>query len=315
MTDPHGGDPGATEARDQSERAPDVESPHSELERIVDRARPGRLLVRMLVLVFFLSLAGAGAWLGRRELQERAAKGARMMHVPGGRVRIGNARGPREERPEHEVELRAFDIDATEVTVAAYSVCVREHRCTAPLKGDFCNWGKENVDEHPVNCVDHEQAIRYCDWAGKRLPTEREWEYAARGTDQRKFPWGNDRPISKRLNVCGSECRLYGAQRGRAWEAMYDYDDGWPITAPVGSYPDGQSPFGVLDMAGNVSEWTSSPYCAYPDERCGNETEFVIRGSGWGNHYEMNVEVTTRSALAKTEALEALGFRCAKGGV
>jgi formylglycine-generating enzyme required for sulfatase activity len=271
-------------------------------------------VIRLLLAVLVLAVGGAGAWIGYDAYLVRRAKGAPMVHIPGARVRIGNAHGPPEERPEHEVELRAFDIDVTEVTVAAYAACVKERRCTPPLKGDFCNWGKENVSDHPINCVDHEQAAAYCDWAGKRLPTEREWEYAARGAERRRFPWGDERPTSKRLNVCGAECRLYGAERGRVWNAMYDYDDGYPLTAPVGSFPEGKSPFGLHDMEGNVREWTATPYCPYPDDRCGNELEFVIRGAGWANHFEMNVEVTTREAITRTEALEALGFRCARGG-
>jgi formylglycine-generating enzyme required for sulfatase activity len=198
------------------------------------------------------------------------------------------------------------------VTVAAYAACVKRGRCTPPRKGDLCNWGKEGLDDHPINCVDRDQAAMYCDWVGKRLPTESEWEHAARGDDGRRFPWGDDPPTPDRLNVCGAECRLYGANHGRAWPAMYEVEDRFPLTAPVGSFPAGRSPFGLQDTEGNVREWTASPFCPYPAESCGNEIEYVIRGAGWNHHFAANVEVTTREAIGKTEALESLGFRCAR---
>jgi formylglycine-generating enzyme required for sulfatase activity len=302
----------AVVASDVGHPLPDLGSPHSEAARLVKHASPARLAVRLLLTATVLGGAAGGAWLGHAAWRVRLAKHARMAHVPGVTARIGNAAGPPEEQPEHDVTLRPFEIDVTEVTVAAYAACVRELRCKPPQKGDFCNWAKDGLDEHPINCVDHEQAAAYCDWAGKRLPTEPEWEYAARGDDRRRFPWGDARPTPARLNVCGAECRLYGANRGRVWPAMYESEDGFPVTAPVGSFPDGRSPFGLHDMEGNVREWTASPYCPYPDASCGNELEYVIRGAGWANHFEMNVEVTTREAIGKTEALEQLGFRCAR---
>ena len=303
---------GAVPAGDGDGPPPEIENPREEVEKLVARASPSRLVVRLLVALVGLAGGAAGAWIGREAYLERRAKGARMVHVPGATVRIGNDEGASEERPAHEVTLHAFDIDVTEVTVGAYAACTSRRRCTPPRNGDFCNWGKLGVDLHPVNCVDHEQAAAYCDWAGKRLPTEREWEYAARGTDGRRFPWGSAPPTPARLNVCGAECRLYGAEHGRAWPAMYEGDDGFALTAPVGSFPAGQSPFGAEDMEGNVREWTASPFCSYPDRSCGNEDEYVLRGAGWANHFAANVEVTTREAIGKTEALETLGFRCAR---
>jgi formylglycine-generating enzyme required for sulfatase activity len=236
-----------------------------------------------------------------------------MVQVPGGRVTIGRDHGPLEEAPAHVVEIASFGIDVTEVTVSAYAVCVKRGACTAPVKGEFCTWEGKDTADHPINCVDWGQAKAYCAWAGKRLPTEKEWEYAARGTDARRFPWGSTPGPGPRLcNVCGSECRLHGAMRNRAWNAMHDYDDGWPITAPVGRFPAGDSAFGAKDMAGNVWEWTSSPYCPYPEEQCGNEIEYVMRGGGWMNSHALNMEATTREGRARTDALEALGFRCAR---
>jgi len=286
--------------------------PGSEAERIVRRASGGRLAIKMALVVVAVGAAGAGVYFGLDAYREREARHAPMAKIPPASVQIGAPHGPPEERPVHAVSIAAFEIDVTEVTVGAYAVCVKRGRCTPPVKGDFCNWGQSGVDEHPINCVDWTQAKAYCAWVGKRLPTEKEWEYAARGSDGRRFPWGADPPGPKLLNVCGAECRLYGAKRGRVWNAMYDYDDGWPLTAPVGSYPAGDGPFGLKDMAGNVWEWTASPYCPYPVEECGNSQEYVIRGGGWTNQYAMNMEVTTRNAVGRTEAVEALGFRCCR---
>jgi formylglycine-generating enzyme required for sulfatase activity len=305
-------EPEAAPGLEPDQRPIEIHGPGSEVEKLVRHASPARLALRLLLVAVTAAALAFGALRARDWWAERLARAAPVAHIPAAKVRIGNAHGPPEERPEHEIALNAYDIDIHEVTVAAYATCVKRGRCTAPRKGDYCNWGKENVDRHPINCVDHQQAAAYCAFVGKRLPTEKEWEYAARGDDGRRFPWGNDRPTPERLNVCGTECRLYGADHHRAWAAMYELADAYPLTAPVGSFPAGKSPFGLLDIEGNVREWTASPYCPYPAETCGNDIEYVIRGAGWQNHFVMNVEVTTREAIAKNEALEALGFRCAR---
>jgi formylglycine-generating enzyme required for sulfatase activity len=305
-------DSGPLVAQGHEHRPVELLGPSAEVEQIVRRASPARLALHVGAVVVVLAGGAVGAWAGRAWWAERRARTTRMAHVPGARVRIGNDRGPPEEAPEHEVTLGAFDIDVTEVTVGAYAACVRQRRCTPPQKGELCNWGREDVDEHPINCVDHDQAAAYCDWVQKRLPTEKEWEYAARGDDGRRFPWGAERPSPSRANLCGAECRLFGARLGRVWPAMYESEDGFPLTAPVGRFPAGRSPFGLEDTGGNVREWTSSPFCAYPETSCGNEQEYVIRGAGFLTHFEMNVEATTREAIGKNEALEVLGFRCAR---
>ncbi|MFT3768767.1 MAG: SUMF1/EgtB/PvdO family nonheme iron enzyme [Minicystis sp.] len=297
---------------DPDHRPIEIPSPDTELARLVARASPARLALRLVVIALAVALSGAAAWHARDLYAERRARRVPMAHIPGGKVRIGNASGPSEEQPEHEITLDAFDIDLTEVTVAAYAACVRRGRCAPPRKGDFCNWGKDRIDDHPINCVDHDQAAAFCAFVGKRLPTEKEWEHAARGADARRFPWGDALPEASRLNVCGAECRLYGAERGRAWPVMHEGDDGHPLTAPVGSFPAGRSPYGLFDAEGNVREWTASPYCPYPADRCGNEIEYVIRGAAWSSHVMTNVEVTTREAIGRSEALESLGFRCAR---
>lgn len=132
----------------------------------------------------------------------------------------------------------AFYIDRTEVTVDAYERCVTAGACTPPGTNDDCtaeslNWGKPDRANHPINCVSFERALTYCNWLGKRLPAKDEWEKAARGTDGRTYPWGEQRPSCRRAVT--KECTA-------------------GITAPVGSRTAGASPYGIFDMAGNVNE-------------------------------------------------------------
>jgi formylglycine-generating enzyme required for sulfatase activity len=200
--------------------------PASDIEAVVRRASPARLVARLAAVVLLLAAIGGGGWHAREVWQERKARNAPMVRFAGGQVTIGNDAGPESERPAHAVTLAPFEMDVTEVTVWAYAVCVKRGACTPAIKGDFCNWAKEDTDDHPINCVSHEQARKYCAWGGKRLPTEKEWEHAARGIEGRRFPWGADKPGPKLANVCGSECRLFGAMKNRAWNAMHDTTTG-----------------------------------------------------------------------------------------
>ena len=236
-----------------------------------------------------------------------------------------------DERPVREVSLRAHCIDRTEVTVAAYARCVAAGACTraSPVVvssnlsaadiafwSRFCNAGQAGRDDHPVNCVDAAQAAAHCAWAGGRLPTEAEWEHAARGDDGRTYPWGNEKPGAERLNACGAECVRPGSTNGRQdRKTMFEGDDGAEGTAPVGRYPAGRSPFGLLDMAGNVWEWTADGYAPYDptqseDPRHEGGQERVVRGGHWLNTNPLTPRAANREHRRRERKLEDVGFRC-----
>jgi formylglycine-generating enzyme required for sulfatase activity len=244
--------------------------------------------------------------------------------VPAGTFTMGSDDGYADEKPQHQVKMSAFCIDRTELTVAAYRRCTKEKRgalqCTVPNTGGFCNWDKTDRDAHPINCVSWIQADAYCKWASAYLPSEAQWEYAARGTDGRKYPWGNELPGPSLLNACGSEC----AAAHPGWHTMYKGDDKWPETAPVGTYPAGASPFGALDMAGNVWEWVADWYASYPTEGKSipedpkgpdksPESRQVTRGGGWDDIVASGVRAADRSWNDVSNRVDFVGFRCARG--
>jgi formylglycine-generating enzyme required for sulfatase activity len=198
-----------------------------------------------------------------------------------------------------------------EVTVADYEACINAGTCTPTGTEPLCNMQQATVRaNHPVNCVDWHQAMAYCSYLGARLPSEMEWEYAARGTDGRKYPWGNTAPTPRRLNGCGDECVAYALRvHGETKVALFSGSDGYEETAPVGSYPAGASPFGVLDMAGNVYEWTSSPYCNYPQHSCASQYR-MYRGGAW--YTDKTAAAATRNGNLVTERSVVVGIRCAR---
>jgi formylglycine-generating enzyme required for sulfatase activity len=173
-----------------------------------------------------------------------------MIRIPAGAFTMGD-------HPPHRVVLtHAFYIDRTEVTIDAYRACRDKGACTPRIvhlkKNVPGAWGCNLDSEHgsyPANCVDRKQAMAYCAYANKRLPTEAEWEYAARGADEREYPWGSGAPKSCNVAVLSGMTGSCGDRHG---------------TSPVGSAPDGASPFGVLDMGGNVWEWVADDYAPYP---------------------------------------------------
>jgi formylglycine-generating enzyme required for sulfatase activity/tRNA A-37 threonylcarbamoyl transferase component Bud32 len=270
-------------------------------------------------------------------VEPAAACPASMVMVPAGAFFMGSDERDVEEheRPAHKVRLDAYCIDRTEVTTAAFASCVESGACRGTWdgnawpdieKGDrttfdpLCNARSvTSRGTHPANCVDWAQAREFCEAAGARLPSEAEWEHAARGTDGRRYPWGDAEPTSSRLNACGAECVAWGKKRGVDLVAMYRDDDGWPATSPVGSFPAGASPYGALDMTGNVWEWVEDrhgPYAATAAESHsprGPETgeERVLRGGAWNGSMSAWVRPTYRFSATPGLKSHGIGFRCA----
>jgi len=171
----------------------------------------------------------------------RPADNAVMVYVPAGEFEMGSADGSNDEKPEHRVYLDAFWIDKTEVTNAQYQRCVMAGACKESW---YANDANSAGDAQPVVGVEHYMAEAYCEWVGARLPTEAEWEKAARGTDGRSYPWGNEEA------TCEYAVMKDGSGNGC----------GEDKTWPVGNKPLGASPYGALDMAGNVWEWVADWY-------------------------------------------------------
>ncbi|MCB9753140.1 MAG: SUMF1/EgtB/PvdO family nonheme iron enzyme [Myxococcales bacterium] len=244
--------------------------------------------------------------------------------------------------PVHKVELTSFCVDAHEVTVARYHRCSDVGECERPHRKSFwprggtpmkewtrarelhaplCNEGKPGREQHPVNCVTWQQADAFCRWEGKRLPTEAEWEYAARGNDGRVFPWGDARPTAEMTNACGRECARWREEVGLPeLTPMFTRDDGYPGTAPVGRFPAGSTPTGVHDVIGNVFEWTSDRFYAYSfedtteparDPRGPDQGERrIIRGGAFNSFLPQHTDPALRFPMHEEAYTHGIGFRC-----
>ena len=238
----------------------------------------------------------------------RSIDGKPMAFVPAGEFLMGsNEADPLasdDEKPQRRVYLDAFWIDQTEITNRDYQKCVVAGQCTPQYFLGRTFMG----DTYPVVGVDWFQSEAYCEWAGGRLPTEAEWEKAARGTDGQIYPWGNQFDGS-RLNSCDRNC-IQDWRDSRA-------DDGYKYTAPIGSYPNGASPYGVFDMSGNVWEWTADWYGEDYYQMAPLENpkgpafgqQRVIRGGSW--HYSgRNLRAVNRHKDIPTFQYDKIGFRC-----
>lgn len=219
-----------------------------------------------------------------------------MVFVPAGEFSMGSNEGQLDERPVHTVYLDAFWIDQVEITNVMYANCVADGGCRPPLS--LRSSTRENYydnpefSDYPIIYVNWNQAKTYCEWAGRRLPTETQWEKAARGTDARTYPWGESISCDKA-----------------------NYRNCVGDTSRVGSYIDGASVYDVLDMAGNVHEWTGSLYQPYPYEsNDGRELlnpleERVLRGGSW-NDLRSFLRTADRTWNGPAGVFEYVGFRC-----
>lgn len=214
------------------------------------------------------------------------------------------------------------------MTVNEYGECVRRGACSAPsLTAKYCsgdynaanNWGKAGRGDHPVNCVNWRQAVEYCRWEGKRLPTEAEWEKAARSTDGRTYPWGERAPgwFTPRF---GNFADLKAREKYLWMKIIEGYLDGYAATAPVGSFSQGESPYGAYDMAGNVWEWTADWYdekyysVASTTNPAGptSGSKRVTRGGGWFFANTSLLRTASRRSCSPSGASNNLGFRCVR---
>lgn len=236
------------------------------------------------------------------EVRVAPKDGMLMRYVPAGSFVMGSDMGAGNEKPAHDVYLDSFWIDQTEITNEMYSLCETAGDCPAPKMPNSYSrssyYGNDEFANYPVIYVDWDMASAYCAWADRRLPTEAEWEKAARGTTGYIYPWGGD-AVCENVNAMGCKGE----------------------TSPVGEYVLGKSPYGLFDMAGNVMEWVAdwydSEYYQYsPRENpLGPSTgsRHVLRGGSWKSN-EFSLRSTFRSGLVPDEAnLYLIGFRCAQG--
>jgi sulfatase modifying factor 1 len=220
-----------------------------------------------------------------------------MVAVPSGKFLMGASQGEPDEYPAHDVEISAFRIDRMEVTNAEYAVCVESRVCR---KAAFVDDPELGRPRHPVVGVTYADAAAFCKWVKKRLPTEAEWEYAARTPSFSVFPWeGRFRPTA--VNGRGDV-------------------DGYEKTAPVGSFEEGRSGLGIFDMAGNAAEWTADWYDGTyykkseekdPTGPALSTGKRVVRGGSWADS-DYRLRATSRTDQDPATSRNSVGFRCVR---
>lgn len=255
----------------------------------------------ILSLFIFLLLLPAGCGTnqpGAGDVRISEMDGMEMVFVPAGEFEMGTAlsdlRSDADEGPLHTIYLDEYWIDRTEVTNAMYNLCIAAGDCTEPAQSQY--YLQSEYADHPIIGVSWDQARIYCGWAGRRLPSEAEWEKAARGTDGRLYPWGDSSPAGDLAN----------------------FNQLVNLTTPVGTYPKGASPYGALDMAGNAWEWTLDGYdpgfySISPAQNPLSESPVnrrVLRGGNWDSNAE-GIRSANRF-WAYPGRNDTDGFRCAQ---
>jgi formylglycine-generating enzyme required for sulfatase activity len=255
------------------------------------------VIARRVLFVLGTVLAGCGGAADDGAADAMPPLDPAMVRFPAGALILGSDDGAADERPVRTVELAAFDLDRREVTQAEWQACRDAGACTAVLCQESPYWSPTKYPEHPALCMSHDQAQAYCAWRGKRLPSEAEWERAARGAAGRAYAWGDAAPDCARANAdgCGGD------------------------PAPVGSRPDGATPEGVLDLTGNVREWVADWYAA--DAYATGEardprgpasgSERVVRGGGFVTGAD-GLRAAARDKLVPLGGAYDLGLRCAR---
>lgn len=224
--------------------------------------------------------------------------------IPSGQVWRGCLMGDDDcdgnEEPGGMINVSAFFLDEFEATVGEYEKCVNADVCEDTADDQDCNLTHNDRDDHPANCLNWNQATAYCAWRGLRLPSEAEWERAARGDQLQLYPWGDDTPTCTlaAVDTCGNS------------------------TSPVGSLREGDSPFGIADMTGNVSEWVSDFYGAnYYAQSEGEDdpqgpdsaSEHSVKGSAFTVPPGFPAQrISKRNSAAPDSALRIYGVRCAR---
>lgn len=254
-----------------------------------------RTLVPVAALALCLACAGG---LARHSAPPAEIPG--MVYIPAGPFQMGADDSYDDEAPAHQVELPAYYIDAQEVTVGDYRKFAEATGRALPVELENEVMGK---DELPVVEVTWADAAAYAAWVGKRLPTEAEWEKAARGSDDRRYPWGNEPPY-------------HGGRYWACYSATLFHNPIYTRTVPGDFYATDRSPYGLFNMAGNVSEWTADSYAPYPGNEMPNrlygQGVHVIRGGGWSSSADL-LRVTRRQAIAiDGYHHNDVGLRCAQ---
>jgi formylglycine-generating enzyme required for sulfatase activity len=275
----------------------------------------GRTIVAERPLASMVSIPAGTFTMGATDEQRKAAVTLCRDELGPKFEKICDAESFAREGPDRTVWLSAFHIDRVEVTVQAYRACVQAGACSPqPLLQPDERFLRPEL---PITSVTADEAEQYCRWRGARLPTEAEWERAARGRDGRTWPWGN-RPSASFSNH--GKLAIAGELSPMPYAVLQpDPSDGYTFLAPVGSFPQGASADGVLDLSGNASEWTADYFGEEPPQKLGTVNPRgpregamrVVRGGSW-RQPRMFQRTTSRDGLPVDTRSSELGFRCAR---